>query len=222
MNDSPPLRHTAVLTLTGWAAEHPKGLSLSGVSFKGPPGRAGQRLTVTGHPWSNTAGQLVRFQAPKGRIRGAGRRANGSQLYVVGRVLRLDRSLGIIQVSVWPDVPTVRPLKLTMHATSAVLTALCPEAFAAEVRGRLLPGGLLLAETAREVHAPRPPRHQRWGKRGNRPQAEVEQIDLLLAGLRSALAELDECGPLAPGLEAQVTGYRVQLQQLGYPREVQP
>ena len=50
----------------------------------------------------------------------------------------------------------------------------------------------------------------------------LEQVELLQDELRSALAELDECGPQAPGLEDRVAGYRTQLLNLGVSREAQP
>ncbi|WP_278911817.1 hypothetical protein [Deinococcus wulumuqiensis] len=163
-----PLPHSALLRLTGWATPTESGVQVGRlhVRTRWRPEGPSQRVSVIAWPRTRANGRLTEVHAPP-RLFRAARGPNTESFSVTGQIIRVDRSLGELRVKVSPARGTP-PFMLSLHATSAVLDTLPPEAFAVQVTGRVLhlAGAALLAEQARVVQAPVP---ERWaGHRGTR------------------------------------------------------
>lgn len=161
-----PLPHSAVLRVTGWATPADRGIRVNGLLIRTPWRPDGeQRVTVTAYPKTDADGFLRHLAAFSRNVRPA-RIPNGTQVRVVGQLLKLDRGAGLVRVKVCPAVSDQPPFVVTLHATAQILADLDPVTFHVQVTGRLLsPVGILLADTCVPVHAPVPDRWHRWRPR---------------------------------------------------------
>lgn len=158
-----PTPHAAVVTLTGWPTVTDTGIRIQGVHVRTSwrPDQTPRRVTVRAFPETTPVGSVRRLYAPKGNVRAA-RGPNGTDVLIVGQLLKLDRAEGIIRVKVAPSQANTMPFSVTLQASREVL-ALDPGTFSVEVRGRVMSfgAGVLLADQVRPVFAPIPDRWHR-------------------------------------------------------------
>lgn len=145
--------HSATVKVTGWPDVSEQGVTIGGLNIRTSwrPGKAPQRVTVTCYPRTNQRGLIQQLIADPRHVRPA-RKPNGTQWRVVGHLLMVCRSTGLVKIEVIPQTVRIPRFVIRAYATSAVLhDPRFPEAVYVEASGIVLAGRVLLTETMQPV-----------------------------------------------------------------------